>query len=339
MKMSYCEAIPPLYSMNFKLSSNFNIDDWDDIDITDDNEIMIFSRGDNNLSSEDSTDVIESCPDEDCISPSIARVVKDGIMEKGKAMRKKDCGKICNEDVDDILGFLDVPNSTEGLVGAIVAWRVSNGYYALPYGPKSKDRMNNYEFGSVLAEGVNNYVLVRNLANFREVISSTLIADASNPKPIRKMPIKIGPCALGASFWMPIKSINIVSKAPKKNKESSTRILKSSVITPVVTACSTSTADRINNTRTRKRKKPYLNQYNFHAKEPKLSSKFQIGEIDEEAIFNSTRKSTTPGIFQAEKILGEKIVKEGPTCTSIFLIKWKGFGDEDNTWEPEVSRN
>lgn len=38
--------------------------------------------------------------------------------------------------------------------------------------------------------------------------------------------------------------------------------------------------------------------------------------------------------FTVEKILDKKVLEDG---TVLYLLKWKGYSDEDNTWEPEAN--
>lgn len=57
---------------------------------------------------------------------------------------------------------------------------------------------------------------------------------------------------------------------------------------------------------------------------------------------NKRQKNCVPGIFAAEKILGDRVSKIGSTLIKSYLIKWKGFDPSENTWEPDkgvIDRN
>ena len=282
------------------------------------------------------TDVARSSTGHNSVSRSIAQKVKVGLNKYYFDGAKQ------NNEAEEIPTFLEMPSTPEDWKGAIVAWELNENSNSHSAQAKNKKKSHKFLFGSVATEPLNGLVLVRTISNFEEIISFAAMTRPKNQDPVREKRIRIGSCSLGASFWIATSSLNLVTKAPSsKTIETS----KAALISSFEKRATGSNSNHINSnsrtstqssTRGRKRK---ANGGNSPFIDPTINPSIELNghQIDEIAIHNSSRRATTAGIFQAEKILGERQTKVGNTMTSEYLIKWKGFGNEDNTWEPEVS--
>ncbi len=63
-----------------------------------------------------------------------------------------------------------------------------------------------------------------------------------------------------------------------------------------------------------------------NAKESETNSAGEEGEESE---------SEEESEFEVEAILDKREERDGKKWVTKYLIKWKGYPDEDNTWEPE----
>ena len=226
------------------------------------------------------------------------------------------------ENFDDITEHNVRP---EKIIGALVTWNVSNGEIEIPTTSDSNETQNekeisNYDdnktmqIGSVVTlDHFNTFALVRLLPG-GDMIASTLSnavkETAQSTSSLATCQTAIGSCNLGSCIWIPVKSLGLVQQVP----EAATKEKSSSNL-----------ANALRSELTRR----------------KLSARPFYSNNDEEqqrclptSTLSPSNSAETAGVFQAERIIDERIRKD--TFTKEYLIKWKGYGVEDCTWEPEV---
>jgi len=315
---------------------NMDLSEWDDMDITDDNEIVIFSRRDRK----------NQAVEKDTIATELGS--KAGTTSKHNSSQVKNTPQFQVEYDTENIRFLQMSPS-EQLKGATVAWKITqNKLHALGTDLQVKESKK-YVFGTVVSKAQNGVVLVQIISNFENAILSAITKIQRAGSSTEQKEIQIDSFCLGASFWIPIARLNLVTRAPssrrkKKTKNESTRKAPNKKqdeisTTDVPTNPTSQPISHVQRNGKGKKRKSVASTTQIVGISKKPSIELNEEEIDEIAIHNSSSKATTAGIFQAEKILGEKQARVGNILTTIYLIKWKGFGNDDNTWEPEVSLN
>jgi len=311
---------------------NMDLSEWDDMDITDDNEIVIFSRRDRK----------NQAVEKDTIATELGS--KAGTTSKHNSSQVKNTPQFQVEYDTENIRFLQMSPS-EQLKGATVAWKITqNKLHALGTDLQVKESKK-YVFGTVVSKAQNGVVLVQIISNFENAILSAITKIQRAGSSTEQKEIQIDSFCLGASFWIPIARLNLVTRAPssrrkKKTKNESTRKAPNKKqdeisTTDVPTNPTSQPISHVQRNGKGKKRKSVASTTQIVGISKKPSIELNEEEIDEIAIHNSSSKATTAGIFQAEKILGEKQARVGNILTTIYLIKWKGFGNDDNTWEPE----
>jgi len=253
---------------------------------------------------------------------------KDRKKKMGKAISKE---KIVKSEMDQLQQpfeiFDDITEHNvrpEKIIGALVTWNASNGETKIPTttdssGTKNEKEIREYDdkktmqIGSVVTlDHFNTFALVRLLPG-GETIASTLSnavkETAQSTSSLATCQTAIGSCNLGSCIWIPVKSLSLVQQvAEAVTKEKSSSNLANAL--------------RSELTRRKLAARPFYSN-NDDEQQRRLPT----------STTSPSNSAETAGVFQAERIIDERIRKD--TLTKEYLIKWKGYGVEDCTWEPE----
>jgi hypothetical protein len=199
----------------------------------------------------------------------------------------------------------------ENLIGSLVSWYVKDSNAS-----EADNANDTMVVGDVIStDRTSLYALVRIMHDFdRSALSLKQSIEKSivnNSRSIAQCQSAIASVSIGSSVWVPVKDLRIMHRPPHGlTRENASTGLEHALRAEL-----------------RKRKN---GMGSYMSKETAATT-----TTTEAALFTEAEET---GVYQAERILDERMVKVRGVALKQYLIKWKGFSLAESTWEPEVSR-
>lgn len=265
---------------------------------------------------------------------------------------------------------LPLPSSCHELIGSVIAWfdskpAIEGHDHDATHSPSHLASSDLY-YGSVMAaDSDNNAVLVRILPDFERIIAEEALMKRDDIRHVDTSQNSIHSCGVGASIWIPNSAIKLVAApASVESRASSRRILSEALMITKTSKQNDVDArvltelpkepkpqnvpalDSVRRSRLHEKPAPSWDAtaiaiknasqeiISLERKERDTGTEFARGcDPPFSGIARERGAAVEESIYMAERILDERYV--GSSRAKEYLIKWKGFGMKDSTWEPE----